>query len=184
MHQFPLPFLLLMSVTLAVSVKNQVYTDLKEVNLAILGGTAGATSVWSNREDHNVDKAFVVDPKIGWCSENMRNGPTQTIWKQFKQPVKLFKITFQGRRDVNLDEPTRFDIIGSNNEDCSQDNWVTLATDDSGDEMSIQDKKTIRIPAGMTRYFTCYGIRVRDVRVRSNSDKFACISHIKFYMDS
>ncbi|CAL4137162.1 unnamed protein product, partial [Meganyctiphanes norvegica] len=107
----------------------------------------------------------------------------QSIWKQFKQPVKVVKLTFQSRRDTVKYVPTKFEVFGSNDANCDKENWVMLAKDDSGEVMALDDTKTILIPTGRASRFTCYGIRVKETGPQT-TPKLACVTHIKFYIDS
>ena len=98
-----------------VNKKIKYLSDLNGVLTELIGGTGGAQSQW-DCGDHAVDKAFVDNPRIGWCSSR---GLPVAIWKLFHQPVKVLRITFQARRDQLWHIPTKFDIYGSSHIDCN-----------------------------------------------------------------
>ncbi|CAL4125221.1 unnamed protein product, partial [Meganyctiphanes norvegica] len=63
-----------------------------------------------------------------------------------------------------------------------QDSWEILVNhEDSGAAMAVGKSKTVRIPPGQARSFTCYGLRIKET-VEAKGP-FAAVSRLKFYTD-
>lgn len=136
------------------------------VETVFVGGTAGASSEWSQR--YAAEYAFLNKPPKksggGWTS-GRDIPPPNSVWYDFKRRLRPAKISFLPRStsvgNANAVRVRRFQFIGTDDANCSKhSNWKVLCQAENPSYKSLNDERgcTVTDKKNMQGYH-CLGLR-------------------------
>eukprot|EP00111_Clytia_hemisphaerica_P011934 TCONS_00035066-protein len=124
-------------------------------------GTPGASSPgWDS--NWSVDRAFnQPDYSFGYHTKDPYGNAPQMIWYHFREAFRPAEITFRAAQDPK-DVPTKFQLVGSNDDHCNQYSpWTILCEDLRGLKVSTRYQiQRCVVNDFHTKSYKCVGLRI------------------------
>ena len=107
----------------------------------------------------------------------------QIVWYHFRQLMTIGKFSFRNRREPmwKNNNPTRFDFVGTGDEetsDCSKQTWTTIKSVGNVIWNNHDQEKTWFIEEEDRKEFMCFGIRILGI---TDGGTFAALQDIKMW---